>query len=70
MFSVVLRPFLAVNGFLTGMFTGEPVVWYDPGHIIGFRIGTIPLEDIYYNLCMLLPVVAIYEWLKTKLRLK
>ncbi len=70
MFSVVLLPFLAVNGFLTGMFTGEPVVWYDPGHIIGFRIGTIPLEDIYYNLCMLLPVVAIYEWLKTKLRLK
>jgi lycopene cyclase domain-containing protein len=68
-FLVVLIPFLIVNGILTGMFTEEPVVWYNSDHIIGFRIVTIPLEDIYYNLCMLLPIIAIYEWLKTRLKL-
>jgi len=68
-FFVVLIPFLIVNGILTGMFTEEPVVWYNSDHIIGFRIVTIPLEDIYYNLCMLLPIIAIYEWLKTRLKL-
>lgn len=66
-FLVVLIPFLIVNGILTGMFTEDPVVWYNSEHIIGFRIVTIPLEDIYYNLCMLLPIVAIYEWLKMRL---
>lgn len=68
-FFVILIPFLIVNGILTGMFTEEPVVWYNSDHIIGFRIVTIPLEDIYYNLCMLLPIIAIYEWLKTRLKL-
>ncbi|MES2556197.1 MAG: lycopene cyclase domain-containing protein [Bacteroidota bacterium] len=70
MFSVVLIPFLIVNGFLTGMFTEDPVVWYNSEHIMGFRIGTIPLEDIYYNLCLLLPIVVIYEWLKTRFKLQ
>jgi lycopene cyclase domain-containing protein len=67
MFLVALVPFLVVNGLLTGAVTEKPVVWYNEQHIIGFRIGTIPLEDIYYNLCMLLPVVAIYEWLKPRM---
>jgi len=66
-FLVALIPFLIVNGILTGSFTEQPVVWYNEEHIIGFRIATIPLEDIYYNLCLLLPVVAIYEWLKKRL---
>ncbi len=69
-FSIVLIPFLIVNGLLTGMATEDPVVWYNPAHIIGFRIITIPLEDIYYNMCMLLPIIAIYEWLKTRFRLQ
>lgn len=66
-FIVVLIPFLVVNGLLTGAATPEPVVWYNEEHIIGVRIITIPMEDIYYNLCMLLPVTALYEWWKKKL---
>lgn len=64
MYLVVLIPFLVINGILTGMATGEPVVWYSEQHIIGFRIGTIPLEDLYYNACLLLGVTALYEYLK------
>ena len=63
-FLVCLIPFLIVNGALTGFFTDEPVVWYSENHITGIRIGTIPLEDLYYNLSMLLPVVLIHEVLK------
>lgn len=63
---VALIPFLIVNGILTGFFTPEPIVWYNEEHIIGIRIGTIPFEDLYYNLAMLLPIIGIHEWLKGK----
>lgn len=65
-FVVALIPFLIVNGILTGSFTPEPVVWYSEAHILGMRIFTIPVEDIFYNYCMLLPVVGIFEWLKKR----
>lgn len=42
-------PFLIANGILTGM----PVVIYGEGHILGIRIGTIPLEDFFYSFSML-----------------
>lgn len=64
---VALVPFLIVNGILTGSVTPDPIVWYNEEHMIGIRIGTIPLEDLYYNMCLLLPIVAIHEaWLKKK----
>jgi lycopene cyclase domain-containing protein len=66
-YMVALIPFLIVNGLLTGFFTDEPVVWYNEDHIIGWRIGSIPFEDLYYNLAMLLPIVAIHEkWIQKK----
>lgn len=42
-------PFVVANGVLTGM----PVVLYGEGHILGIRIGTIPLEDFFYSFAML-----------------
>jgi lycopene cyclase domain-containing protein len=42
-------PFLIANGVLTGM----PIVLYGEGHILGIRIGTIPLEDFFYSFSML-----------------
>lgn len=62
----VLLPFLVVNGILTGAVTQEPVVWYDPLHITGVRMGTIPLEDLYYNYDLLLPIIALLEHLKSR----
>jgi lycopene cyclase domain-containing protein len=63
---VALIPFLIVNGILTGMFTENPVVWYNESHIMGIRIGTIPFEDLYYNYCLFLPIIGLYEWIKNR----
>lgn len=63
-FFITMIPFLIVNGVLTGAATPEPVVWYNENHIMGPRIVTIPVEDIFYNFFMLFPIVGIHEWLK------
>jgi len=63
---VALIPFLIVNGILTGMVTENPVVWYNESHIIGIRIGTIPFEDLYYNYCLFLPIIGLYEGIKNR----
>lgn len=67
---VALIPFFVVNGLLTGIASEQPVVWYTKAHITGVRLTTIPLEDLYYNLCMLLPIIAIHEWLRAKNKAK
>jgi lycopene cyclase domain-containing protein len=63
---ISIIPFLIVNGILTGMFTPEPIVWYNEAHIIGLRIFTIPVEDLFYNFSMLLPVIWVHESLVKK----
>lgn len=66
-FLITTVPFLIVNGILTGAATPEPIVWYSEDHIMGPRIVTIPVEDVFYNFLMLFPIVGIHEWLKGKL---
>ncbi|HMA92710.1 MAG TPA: lycopene cyclase domain-containing protein [Polyangiaceae bacterium] len=60
-------PFLIMNGVLTGAFIDGQVVWYAPEHILGVRIGTIPIEDAYYSLMMLLTSTVVYEALRRRL---
>jgi lycopene cyclase domain-containing protein len=56
-FAVLLLPFLAVNGLLTAI----PVVLYNGHEITGFRIMSIPFEDIFYGMLLFMMNIAGYE---------
>lgn len=61
-FMVILLPFIIVNGVLTGGYTLEPVVMYNPQEFMGIRITSVPLEDAIYGFTLLLGITGIYEW--------
>ena len=50
---VSLIPFIIINGFLTGSYTSEPIVWYNDVHNLGVRFLNIPIEDFIYSFLML-----------------
>ena len=63
---VLLVPFTIVNGILTGTGLPEPVVWYNNAENMGHRILTIPIEDVFYGMLLIMMVVMIYEWRKDR----
>lgn len=58
---VVLIPFFIINGILTSV----PVVLYNPAKNMNLRIGTIPLEDFFYLMALLLMNVGFFEYFKS-----
>jgi lycopene cyclase domain-containing protein len=60
-FVLSLIPMLLVDGILTGMASLHPVVMYNPDEYLGWRLVTIPVEDLVYNYVMMLGVVTVYE---------
>jgi lycopene cyclase domain-containing protein len=60
-FVAILIPFFMVNGILTGSLLEEPVVWYDNDENLGMRIGTVPVEDLFYAFSMLMLPLMIYS---------
>lgn len=59
-YAILLIPFLIVNGLLTGTGLAAAVVWYKDSGIIGPRIMTIPVEDVFYGMGLVLLNVWLY----------
>jgi len=59
---VALLPFYLVNGILTSI----PVVIYNNSQNMGKRVGTIPIEDHFYLMALLLMNIGFFEYFKAR----
>lgn len=62
---ILLVMFILANTFLTSL----PIIIYSQEAIVGFRIGTIPLEDFLYNFVLNSSFVLLYVSNRQKLPL-
>ena len=60
--------FIAVNGILTGGLTGgiNPPVWYNNSETLNIRIWTIPIEDFFYSMLLILSNIWLFEIFKSR----
>ena len=66
---VGLIGFFIVNGVLTGTGIDEQVVWYNENHFTTVRMGTIPIEDLFYGLLLILGNISLYEYFIDRFKL-
>ncbi|KAA8482543.1 lycopene cyclase domain-containing protein [Arcticibacter tournemirensis] len=59
---ISLIPFYIVNGLLTSL----PVVMYNDAQNSAMRVGTIPFEDHFYSLSMLLVNILFFEYFRRR----
>jgi lycopene cyclase domain-containing protein len=61
-YMVSLIPFYIVNGVLTAI----PIVMYNNAENMAKRVGTIPVEDHFYSMALLVMNVGFFEYFKNK----
>lgn len=61
-FFVALIPFLIFDGLITGL----PIVQYNDAENMAIRFLSIPIEDFFYCLSLLLNTVLIMDYFKTR----
>ncbi len=54
---IILIPFLLINGLLTSI----PIVLYNDNENLATRIYTIPIEDVFYGMLLIMMNVVGYE---------
>jgi lycopene cyclase domain-containing protein len=59
LYPIVLTGQLVANGILTG----RQVVRYDPGTILGPRLGYAPVEDLGFGFALVLTALSVWVWL-------
>ena len=67
-YAILIIPFLLVNGILTGSGIKDAVVQYNNAEIIGLRLRTIPIEDVFYGFELFLLNVFFYKTFETKFK--
>lgn len=55
-------PFFIINYFLTSI----PVVWYNENEIIGLRLISIPVEDLFYHFTLTTFYLLVYKYFQSK----
>lgn len=59
---VLVLIFFVANTFLTAL----PVITYGDASVTGFRVGTIPLEDFFFNFALINMFVLAYDFIARK----
>lgn len=59
---VTLIPFYAINGILTAV----PIVLYNNAQNMAVRVGTIPFEDHFYLMDLLLMNIGFFEYFRSR----
>ena len=63
---ITISFFMIVNGTLTGGTLSSPIVWYNNVETLNIRIWTIPIEDFFYSMLLLLSNIYLFEYFKNK----
>lgn len=63
-YGIILVPFILVNGILTGSWIDGEIVSYNNAENLGLRILTIPAEDIFYGMSLILLNIGFFEYFR------